>query len=228
MDTWMGINKQPITLNKYLYAHADPVKYTDPSGYSVLAFNPGLSLSIGSTLSSAASFSILQTARGLITRVVGTSLFKKIAVTSAIIAVANEAGDEVGDVGRAVSKGIAAFNDWTKSSQYQRSQDRGHYVTTQGSSGLTRSPTVSSPEKTIPGTHIKWTHKSGGLPGRVLGFEYKLGRNGNAGRGTAFTFRIDYQDYVTTGPPGIFRPHYHLCMLGVDCSRHYYFDEVFR
>lgn len=30
-------NHDPITLNKYLYAHADPISYTDPSGYLGLA-----------------------------------------------------------------------------------------------------------------------------------------------------------------------------------------------
>ncbi|MCG8672358.1 MAG: hypothetical protein MI867_23330, partial [Pseudomonadales bacterium] len=32
MDTWAGIDNQPITLNKYLYANADPVIYVDPTG----------------------------------------------------------------------------------------------------------------------------------------------------------------------------------------------------
>lgn len=31
-DTWMGRNHDPITLHKYLYANADPVRYTDPTG----------------------------------------------------------------------------------------------------------------------------------------------------------------------------------------------------
>ncbi len=32
MDSWMGINSDPITLHKYLYANADPVNFIDPSG----------------------------------------------------------------------------------------------------------------------------------------------------------------------------------------------------
>ncbi|WP_444994436.1 putative Ig domain-containing protein [Aliikangiella sp. IMCC44359] len=31
-DTWMGNNHDPVTLHKYLYANADPVSYTDPTG----------------------------------------------------------------------------------------------------------------------------------------------------------------------------------------------------
>jgi RHS repeat-associated protein len=31
-DTWMGNNSDPITLNKYVYGNADPVRYTDPTG----------------------------------------------------------------------------------------------------------------------------------------------------------------------------------------------------
>lgn len=36
MDTWMGRSQDPITLHKYLYANADPVLGTDPSGQMTL------------------------------------------------------------------------------------------------------------------------------------------------------------------------------------------------
>ena len=32
MDTWQGNLYEPVTLHKYLYANANPVKYKDPSG----------------------------------------------------------------------------------------------------------------------------------------------------------------------------------------------------
>ena len=32
MDTWMGVNSDPVTLHKYLYANVDPVNFTDPTG----------------------------------------------------------------------------------------------------------------------------------------------------------------------------------------------------
>ena len=37
MDTFEGRSQDPITLHKYLYANANPVTYTDPSGYFSLA-----------------------------------------------------------------------------------------------------------------------------------------------------------------------------------------------
>ena len=36
MDSYMGQSNNPITLHKYLYANANPVMYTDPSGYMSL------------------------------------------------------------------------------------------------------------------------------------------------------------------------------------------------
>ncbi|MGJ8660827.1 MAG: RHS repeat-associated core domain-containing protein [Bacteroidota bacterium] len=50
MDTYEGRNGEPMTLHKYLYAHANPVSYVDPSGnFSLidLAGGIGLSLSLG-------------------------------------------------------------------------------------------------------------------------------------------------------------------------------------
>ncbi|WP_100915009.1 RHS repeat-associated core domain-containing protein [Pseudoalteromonas spongiae] len=35
-DAWMGRDGEPVTLNKYLYTHADPVNGVDPSGYMTL------------------------------------------------------------------------------------------------------------------------------------------------------------------------------------------------
>jgi hypothetical protein len=36
-DRWQGLDRQPITLNKYVYTNADPVNHTDPSGNFGLA-----------------------------------------------------------------------------------------------------------------------------------------------------------------------------------------------
>ncbi len=44
-DTWMGNSSDPVTLHKYLYANADPVMYTDPTGKFGLS-----SLSVGSAI----------------------------------------------------------------------------------------------------------------------------------------------------------------------------------
>ena len=32
MDTWMGVDEEPITLNKYIYAYSDGVNFIDPTG----------------------------------------------------------------------------------------------------------------------------------------------------------------------------------------------------
>ncbi len=50
MDTWLGQQYSPITLNKYLYANADPVKYVDPTGKYSTALSVGVGLSIGGAL----------------------------------------------------------------------------------------------------------------------------------------------------------------------------------
>ena len=37
MDTYQGDLYEPVTLHKYLYANANPVKYSDPSGMTSLS-----------------------------------------------------------------------------------------------------------------------------------------------------------------------------------------------
>jgi hypothetical protein len=49
MDTWMGRDESPITLNKYLYGDADPANNTDPTGnFSLASF--GTASNIRATL----------------------------------------------------------------------------------------------------------------------------------------------------------------------------------
>ena len=67
MDTWMGRNQDPITLHKYLYANADPVRYVDPSGnFSIGNISVTINVQANlSTLSLAANaYSVFQVATG--------------------------------------------------------------------------------------------------------------------------------------------------------------------
>jgi RHS repeat-associated protein len=55
MDTWAGISTNPITLNKYTYANADPANYTDPTGnFSMVQL--GVSIGISVSLNLAGSY----------------------------------------------------------------------------------------------------------------------------------------------------------------------------
>lgn len=50
MDTWQGVDTEPVTLHKYLYANASPASYVDPSGHMGMA-SVSVSMNINMTLS---------------------------------------------------------------------------------------------------------------------------------------------------------------------------------
>ncbi len=85
-DTWMGLDKEPITLNKYIYGEADSVNNIDPSGNFSLS---GLSAAINiqrvlATASSPAvrvGFSFLQNTAGNIVGIATTTCAASIAAT---------------------------------------------------------------------------------------------------------------------------------------------------
>ncbi len=46
-DTYMGNNHDPVSLHKYMYANADPVTYTDPTGnFSLGSLSAGMSIGV--------------------------------------------------------------------------------------------------------------------------------------------------------------------------------------
>ena len=60
MDSYQGSIYEPVTLHKYLYANANPVMYTDPSGYMgvLLATTEGACLSVSDAQNNAIIFAI--------------------------------------------------------------------------------------------------------------------------------------------------------------------------
>ena len=84
-DTWMGKSQDPITLNKYLYANADPVTNTDPTGFFSLSslsvgMNGAVQLGSRAVGSSALRFAVRKAVRGAIQHVRSTG---KLAIKTA-------------------------------------------------------------------------------------------------------------------------------------------------
>ena len=81
MDTWQGVNSDPQTLHKYLYAHADPINNIDPTGNFSLG-----SISVGGSIQGVlTTVSIASTAFSIFSLATGQSEFSAKALATEIL-----------------------------------------------------------------------------------------------------------------------------------------------
>ncbi|MDP5141377.1 GIY-YIG nuclease family protein [Rheinheimera baltica] len=99
-DEWLGRDGEPVTLNKYLYTHADPVNGTDPSGYQNL-ISAGIANSINTALAGG--------------RAVNFRLFLREATNGALCLMLQEATEYA--IGEAFS-GVYIFEDSNEKKPY--------------------------------------------------------------------------------------------------------------
>ena len=72
MDSYQGSLYDPVSLHKYLYANANPVKYTDPTGYFSLA-ECSVANSIQSELNSYQTVWLMNVYRSLVSSLIATA-----------------------------------------------------------------------------------------------------------------------------------------------------------
>ncbi len=91
MDSYQGSLYDPVSLHKYLYANANPVKYTDPTGYFSLA-ECSVANSIQSELNSYQTVWLMNVYRSLV-----SSLIATVAIYNATIIINNVIDKMVAD-----------------------------------------------------------------------------------------------------------------------------------
>ena len=220
MDTWMGVNSDPVTLNKYAYGNLDPVNYIDPTGnFGLTSLSAGINVRgvLATTSFARYGFSLVQS---IGSRAVVNSTLGMVRSFSSQINRFINGGKKVANIGSAISKAVRGFRKFTQSKKFKNGQGF-HYLDVSGPSSLKQTPAKFTQYRKIT-RKIHVRYGSGGKPGRVFEIKYKIGLNGQPAKGTGFTFRVDYQDYVFNPPK--FKPHYHLCYgEGTSCKDHNYF-----
>ena len=99
MDSYQGSIYDPVTLHKYLYANANPVMYTDPSGYFSIA-ESSIATSIQSTLNT------MHQMKGLVKLVKWADAMCTVYDTAMEIRSVMLGGGSIGDVIGALLKGV--------------------------------------------------------------------------------------------------------------------------
>ena len=98
MDTFEGDLNIPLSLNKYIYAHSNPVTLTDPSGYSVLSWFFA-DYSTMFAISAVTLYSVYTASRATI----DVSFALSSAITEAMITISKSAEEAVGAAASALS-----------------------------------------------------------------------------------------------------------------------------
>jgi RHS repeat-associated protein len=201
-DTYMGNSQDPVSLHKYLYANANPVYYTDPSGNISLG-SVMSAVNIGARLVTTASFNYAKRTTSFTSRLIVnnfSSIWKRAAGKL----------NNIRGASNAIKMMQRHFKRWTNSKEYKNniSGDKKHHIELQLPSGNLKTP------KTIVG-RIRLGKKhnitivKGGRSGRIFQIQYAIGGSGSKRPGGSFSFRLDRLMWDSTGKssPSI---HYHI------------------
>ncbi len=206
-DTYMGNSQDPVTLHKYLYANADPVNYTDPSGkISLGSLSAGMNIAANLAIRSVGSF------RGIVSSLNSRIIvYTQTRIWQNIVSVTTR----VKGAGRGISRLKKHFDRWTRSDKFKKASGSGkHNIEISGPSGENKTvKKINGPIRV--GKNYSFTFARGGKGGRVLQLKYSIGKHGatKVGGGYYFLFRLDYLDYRVS-PPEPFL-HYHIKYNGV-------------
>ena len=92
MDSYQGSIHDPVTLHKYLYANANPVMYTDPSGYTSMA-------EAGAYMSCTTSLSVSQVYYNAMILAIGINIIAQLRAVAAVETVAHISSETVLSIG---------------------------------------------------------------------------------------------------------------------------------
>ncbi len=208
-DTYEGDNYDPMTLHKYLYCGNDPINRIDPSGNQATIMEMTAISAIMVTLSSI-STQIIQYAPQIrrASEITATALALAYILDQVIKSI------DLSAAGRAyglLQEHLRKFkeSDELKNKRYKSAQ---HVINLWGSSGRERTDEKTVWTKKIGTVEVNYI--MGGKGGRIMQYEYRLGRKNTTLGAGYFRFRADYLSY-TTNPPH-YSPHYHLKYGKVD------------
>ena len=201
MDTFEGVQFDPMSLHKYMYAYANPISNIDPSGYSAMSMTLNTALTMMIQFAQIASACL-------------PMLVKTAAIVAGVIATMEMVDfvDDMADIIPDKHTGLflallplllSEFEKFKKSKHFKGPGN--HWVKFWGFSGPTDTTPIRVWVKYISSLTISYWKGGGG--GRIFQVQYGIGPNAG-GTHRLFTFRIDYLNFKTQPPsPGL---HYHL------------------
>lgn len=133
MDTWQGDMYEPVTLHKYLYANANPVKYKDPSGNMVSLSEIGVAQAVNAedvtynSIIFSYGMNILAMARSLKTAVYVIETAVALKLASFLMEAFTESGCSVINQATEVVTALSIGFEWPW--QREREAEREHSVT---------------------------------------------------------------------------------------------------
>jgi len=217
-DSWMGNSSDPLSLHKYGYANFNPVMGVDPSGMFTLT-QMMTATNIQSVLTTTAVSYGTNIAQDIALQYIIFGDVTSGFIRDSLLDVTNfmPAGVKKGaNLAKGVGSFIKYIRQFIRSPGFKNSPGN-HFISIQGPSAP-KADRTSFEFKTRVFKYKKFRFEflvGGKKPGRVFQVQYKIGTNGNNGKGL-FNFRLDYMDF--TKHPPFFNPHFHCTFAGVSIN----------